>query len=55
MADKYNRIPRPEEVLPENEIRVRRDPRVGKYLKRANDILTGKVENAGNTIVLKGV
>jgi len=55
MADKYNRLPRPEEVLPANEIRVKRDPRVGKYLKRANDILTGKVENAGNTIVLKGV
>lgn len=55
MADKYNKLPHAEEILPVNEIRVRRDPRVGNYLSRANDLLTGKVENTSNTIVIKGV
>ena len=55
MAEKYQKIPRPQEVLPENEIRVRRDPRIGKYLRRANDLLTGKIPSADNTIVIKGV
>lgn len=53
--EKYNRIRRQPEKLPEDEIRVRRDNRIGKYLRRANDILTGKVENTDNTIVIKAV
>lgn len=55
MADKYQRIRREAEKLPENEIRVRKDNRIGKYLRRANDLLTGKIEGSDNTIVIKGV
>lgn len=55
MADKYRKIRREPERLPENEIRVRRDPRIGKYLRRANDILTGKIPEANNTVVIKGI
>lgn len=55
MAEKYVKIPRVIEELPLNEIRVRRDPRIGRYLNRANDLLTGKVEGFNGTIVIKGV
>jgi DNA-binding protein len=55
MADKYVKLPRVIEELPPNEIRVRRDPRIGRYLNRANDLLTGKVEGFDGTIVIKGV
>ena len=55
MADKYRRIERVPEPLPDNEIRVRRDNRIGKYLRRANDLLTGKIAGAQNSIVIKGV
>jgi hypothetical protein len=54
MAEKYARIRREPEQLADNEIRVRRDNPVGKYLRRANDILTGKVEGH-NSIVIRGV
>jgi hypothetical protein len=54
MAEKYARIRREPEQLADNEIRVRRDNPVGKYLRRANDILTGKVEGY-NSIVIRGV
>jgi hypothetical protein len=56
MAEKYNKLPRPPVELPPNEIRVRREPYLGKYLRRAHDLLTGKIENVDpNTIVIKGV
>jgi hypothetical protein len=43
MADKYRKVKREQEKLPDNEIRVRADVRIGRYLRRANDLLTGKV------------
>lgn len=55
MADKYERIRREPEKLVDNEIRVRRGNAIGKYLRRANDILTGKVEGSFDTIIIKGV
>jgi hypothetical protein len=54
MAEKYARIRRDQEKLADNEIRVRRTDPVGKYLRRANDLLTGKVEGY-NSIVIRGV
>jgi hypothetical protein len=54
MADKYERVRREPEKLPENEIRVKRNNAIGKYLRRANEILTGKVEGH-DSIVIKGV
>lgn len=44
MADKYRKVKREQEKLPDNEIRVRGDVRIGRYLRRAHDLLTGKVE-----------
>ena len=42
--------------MPVNEIRVRRGPRIGQYLRRAHDLLSGKIgENQDQTIVIKGV
>lgn len=55
MAEKYARVTREPEKLPENEIRVKRDNRIGKYLRRANDLLTGKIEGSQNTVIIKGV
>ena len=39
MADKYMRIDKPQEVLPPNEIRVKRGVGIGRYLKRAHELL----------------
>ena len=55
MADKYERVPRVPETLADNEIRVRRGNAIGKYLKRANDILTGKIEGKFDSVIIKGV
>ena len=44
MSNKYIKVRREQEKLPDNEIRVRGDVRIGRYLRRANDLLTGKVE-----------
>jgi hypothetical protein len=54
MAEKYNRVRREQEKIPDNEIRVRRNNPIGKYLRRANDLLTGKVPNH-DCVVIKGV
>jgi hypothetical protein len=54
MAEKYQRVRREPEKLDDNEIRVRRNNRIGNYLRRANDILTGKVQGY-NSIVITGV
>ena len=43
MSDKYRRVQKAFEKLPENEIRVRGNVRIGRYLRRAHDLLTGKV------------
>ena len=59
MADKYMRIEKPQEVLPPNEIRVKRGVGIGRYLKRAHELLNAPVmpgapANADH-IVIKGV
>jgi len=64
MADKYNRIEKPQEVLPPNEIRVKRGVGIGRYLKRAHELLTNTPGTATtgaavtpptDSIVIKGV
>ena len=53
MADKYRRVEKVMEKLPENEIRVKKDVGVGRYLNRAYDLLSGKI--AGHdSVVIKG-
>jgi hypothetical protein len=54
MAEKYKKIERTVEVLPTNEIRVKKGVGIGRYLKRAYDLLKG-AENGSDTIVIKGV
>ena len=57
MADKYQKVIKELPKLPENEIRVKRSPRIGGYLKRASEILGGKLgeEVDSSTLVIKGV
>jgi len=54
MAEKYRRIEKAQDSLPNNEIRVKRKVGIGRYLKRAYDLLNDK-ENANPTIIIKGV
>jgi len=54
MADKYRRVRKEPEKLPDNEIRVKRNARIGRYLRRANDLLTGKIPGQ-DSVVIKGV
>ena len=54
MADSYRRVERAQEVLPPNEIRVRRGVGIGRYLKRAWDLLND-TETKNDTVVIKGV
>jgi len=61
MADKYVRIEKPQEMLPPNEIRVKRGVGIGRYLKRAHELLssipgatTGTAPSSDH-IVIKGV
>jgi DNA-binding protein len=54
MADKYRRVRKDQEKLPDNEIRVKRSARIGRYLRRANDLLTGKIAGS-DSVVIKGV
>jgi len=54
MADSYRRVERAPEVLPPNEIRVRRGVGIGRYLKRAWDLLND-TESNNDTVVIKGV
>ena len=55
MADAYRRVEKTEEPLPSNEIRVRRGVGIGRYLKRAWDLLNGTDGNNNDTIIIKGV
>ena len=61
MADKYMRIEKPQEVLPSNEIRVKRGVGIGRYLKRAHELLNGTpgpaaaTTPASESIIIKGV
>jgi len=52
----YRKVNKPEDPLPLNEIRVRRNVGIGRYLKRAWELLnqtSGEAEN--DTIIIKGV
>ena len=50
----YRKIDKVEEPLPSNEIRVRRGVGIGRYLKRAWELLNAP-EGSDETIVIKGV
>lgn len=50
----YRRVQRTEESLPANEIRVRRGVGIGRYLKRAWELLNG-TNGSNDTIIIKGV
>ena len=54
MADAYRRVEKADETLPANEIRVRRGVGIGRYLKRAWELLNGS-EGSDDTVVIKGV
>lgn len=54
MSNKYIKVKRDQDKLPDNEIRVRGDVRIGRYLRRANDLLTGKVEGQ-DSVIIKGM
>ena len=54
MADAYRRVEKADETLPANEIRVRRGVGIGRYLKRAWELLNG-AEGSDDTVVIKGV
>jgi hypothetical protein len=50
----YKKVDKVEDPLPSNEIRVRRGVGIGRYLKRAWDLLNAS-EGSNETIVIKGV
>ncbi len=54
MAEAYRRAEKPEDTLPTNEIRVRRGVGIGRYLKRAWELLNN-TEGGDDTVVIKGV
>jgi hypothetical protein len=54
MADKYRRIEKVQEALPSNEIRVKRGVGIGRYLKRAYELLNGP-EGQSENVIIKGV
>jgi DNA-binding protein len=54
MAESYRRMEKLEDALPANEIRVRRGVGIGRYLKRAWELLND-TESQNDTVVIKGV
>lgn len=54
MSGAYRKVVKKEDVIPENEIRVRKERGIGKYLKRAHELLNDK-ENPKDSVVIKGV
>ena len=54
MAEAYRRAEKQEDTLPSNEIRVRRGVGIGRYLKRAWELLNN-TEGGDDTVVIKGV
>ena len=54
MAESYRRVDRVEDTLPVNEIRVRRGVGIGRYLKRAWELLNDEADS-NDTVVIKGV
>ena len=56
MVESYQKVARGKEDLPSNEIRVRKDDRIGKYLGRAVSIFNGDVKECQEgAVVIKGV
>jgi hypothetical protein len=53
MAESYRRVARAEDSLPAHEIRVRRGVGIGRYLKRAWELLNGP--EGKDTVIIKGV
>jgi hypothetical protein len=53
----YRRVDKVEDALPANEIRVRRGVGIGRYLKRAWELLNAPAEGTpiNDTIIIKGV
>jgi hypothetical protein len=54
MSEAYRKVKKEPEVLPENEIRIMYNARVGKYIKRAHDLVSGNIEGQ-NSVVIKGM
>ena len=54
MADKYRKIEKAQDTLPPNEIRVKGGVGIGRYLKRAHELLS-QSEDGNETVVIKGV
>lgn len=54
MSEAYRRVEKADETLPANEIRVRRGVGIGRYLKRAWELLNG-AEGSEDKVVIKGV
>jgi DNA-binding protein len=54
MAEAYQRVQKVDDSLPANEIRVRRGVGIGRYLKRAWELLNSS-EGSDDTVVIKGV
>lgn len=52
MADKYRRVEKVQETLPPNELRVRGGVGIGRYLRRAVELLNGTEHDR---VVIKGV
>jgi len=52
--NKYRRVQKEKESLPENEIRVKQGPAIGRYLRRANDLFNSK-EQSNDKVIIKGV
>ena len=51
----YRRVDKQEDALPANEIRVRRGVGIGRYLKRAWELLNDTESKGNDTIIIKGV
>jgi len=54
MADAYRKVVKKDDSLPANEIRVRKDKGIGKYLQRAYELFNDQ-ENPKDSVVIKGV
>ena len=54
MAEKYRRIEKTLEALPSNEIRIKRGVGIGRYLKRAHELLGG-TGGTNDNVIIKGV
>jgi DNA-binding protein len=53
MSEAYRKVVK-KESIPQNEIRVKKERKIGKYLLRAHDLLNDK-KNPKDSVVIKGV